>query len=249
MDCKHKLGLSTAPVLPDPSSYRRLIGQLIYLTNTKPDLAYSIHILSQFMSTPTQDHLTAALKVLRYLKGAPAQGILYPSGQSLQLRAYCDVDWASCPITRKSTSGYAVLLRGSLISWKTKKQAVVSRSSAEAEYRAMAHVCCELTCLHRLLIDLQVHIPTPISLYCDNNATMHIAKNPIFHERTKHVELDCHVVRQHCSSGFISPCFVPTLAQPADLLTKSLPVDQLLRLASKLNIVNKLHMLSLRGGC
>ncbi|CAM9002604.1 unnamed protein product [Rhodiola kirilowii] len=247
MDCKHKLGLSTAPELSDPSSYRRLIGQLIYLTNTRPDLAYSIHILSQFMSKPTQDHLTAAHKVLRYLKGAPAQGIFYPSGQSLQMKAYCDVDWASCPVTRKSTSGYAVLLGGSLISWKTKKQAMVSRSSAEAEYRAMAHVCCELTWLHRLLLDLQVHIPTPIPMYCDNIAAMHIAKNPVFHERTKHVELDCHVVRQHCTSGFVSPCFVPTLSQPADLLTKSIPADQLLKLASKLNIVNKLHMLSLRG--
>ncbi|CAM8990642.1 unnamed protein product [Rhodiola kirilowii] len=249
MDCKHKLGLSTAPDLADPGPYRRLVGQLIYLTNTRPDLAYPIHILSQFMCKPTEDHLSAAHRVLRYLKSAPAQGLFYPSGQTLQLKAYCDADWASCPVTRKSVSGYAVLLGESLISWKIKKHATVSRSSAEAEYRAMAHACCELTWLQRLLLDLQVHVPTPVSLYCDNDAAMHIAKNPVFHERTKHVELDCHVVRQHCSSGFISPLFVPTFAQPADLLTKALPAEQLINLSSKLNIVNKLHKLSLRGGC
>ncbi|CAM8998695.1 unnamed protein product [Rhodiola kirilowii] len=97
MDSKHKLGLSTAPELSDPTSYRRLVGQLIYLTNTRPDLAYSVHILSQFMNKPTQDHLTTAHKVLRYLKGAPARGIFYPSNQQLTLEAYCDADWAACP--------------------------------------------------------------------------------------------------------------------------------------------------------
>ncbi|CAM8941115.1 unnamed protein product [Rhodiola kirilowii] len=151
LESKHKLGVSTAPELLDPTSYRRLVGHLIYLTNTRPDLAYSVHILSQFMNKPTQDHLTTAHKVLGYLKGAPALGIFYPSHQQLRLEAYCDADWAACPLTRKSISGYAVLLGGALVFWKTKKQGVVSRSSAEAEYKAMAHVCCELSWLQRLL--------------------------------------------------------------------------------------------------
>ncbi|CAM8979132.1 unnamed protein product [Rhodiola kirilowii] len=248
MDTKHKLSLSTAPALTDPAPYRRLIGQLIYLTNTRPDLTYSVHILSQFMHQPTQDHLNAAHRVLRYLKGAPAQGVFYPSGQPLQLVAFCDADWGACPLTRKSISGYCVLLSGSLISWKSKKQAIVSRSSAEAEYRAMAHAYCEVSWLVRLLADLHVSVPTPVPLFCDNNAAMHIARNQVFHERTKHVELDCHVVRQHVSSGFILPQFVPTLDQPADLLTKALSADQLVHLCGKLNVSTRLHELRLKGG-
>ncbi|CAM8945479.1 unnamed protein product [Rhodiola kirilowii] len=151
MDTKHKLALSTTPVLDDPSSYRRLVGQLIYLTVTRPDLSYSVHILSQFMASPTDDHLQAAHRVLRYLKMAPTQGLFFPSSKDLHLTAFCDSDWGACPITRRSVTGYSILLGSSLISWKTKKQAVVSRSSAEAEYRAMAQTSCELAWLVRLL--------------------------------------------------------------------------------------------------
>ncbi|CAM8892605.1 unnamed protein product [Rhodiola kirilowii] len=205
MDTKHKLVLSTAPALSDPSTYRRLIGQLIYLTVTRPDLSYPVHILSQFMANPREDHLQAAHRVLRYLKLAPSQGLFYPSNQELHLTAFCDADWGACPITRRSVTGYSILLGASLITWKTKKQPVVSRSSAEAEYRAMAQTSCELAWLVRLLRDFHVTIPTPIPLYCHNIAAMHIARNPVFHERTKHVELDCHVVRQYVTSGLLCP--------------------------------------------
>ncbi|CAM8937760.1 unnamed protein product [Rhodiola kirilowii] len=221
MDTKHKLGLSTTPILDDPSPYRRLVGQLIYLTNTRSDIAYYIHILSQFMNQPIIDHLTVAHKVLRYLKLALAQGLFYPSHQPLLLEAHCDADWGACPLNRKSIT--------------------------EVEYTAMAHACCEVAWLVRLLEDLQVHVPTPVLLHCDNNAVMHIAKNLVFHERTKHVELDCHVVQQHLTSGLISPHFVPTVDQPADLLTKALSADRLHHLAGKLNVCNTLHTLSLRG--
>lgn len=112
----------------------------------------------------------------------------------------------------------------------------------------MAHVCCELVWLHRLLEDLQVVIPQPIALYCDNVSAIHIARNPVFHERTKHVELDCHLVRQHFASGFITPRFVPSSDQAADMFTKALGAAQMLRLCSKLNVSNLLHTLSLRGG-
>ncbi|CAM8979609.1 unnamed protein product [Rhodiola kirilowii] len=248
MDTNHKLRLSTAPVLDDTMPYRRLIGQLIYLTNTRPNLAYPVHILSQFMNKPTDDHLKAAHKVLRYLKLAPAQGLFYPSGKDLRLAAFCDADWGACPITRKSRTGYAVTLGDALISWKTKKQATVSRSSAEAEYRSMAHTCCEIAWLVKILADSKVFIQSPVPLHCDNRAAMHIAKNPVFHERTKHVKLDCHVIRQHFSSGLITPQFVSTSEQLADLLTKALSSDRLQYLSAKLNVVNKLHTLRLRGG-
>ncbi|CAM8959475.1 unnamed protein product [Rhodiola kirilowii] len=116
IDTKHKLALSKATHLADPSGYRRLVGQLIYLTVTRPDLAYAVHILSQFMNAPTEDHLQAAHKVLRYLKGSPAQGLFYSAQTSLQVAAYCDPDWGSCPLTRRSITGYGVTLGSCLVS-------------------------------------------------------------------------------------------------------------------------------------
>ncbi|CAM8954568.1 unnamed protein product [Rhodiola kirilowii] len=177
---KHQLSLSTASPLEDPMPYRKLVGKLIYLTITRPDLSHSVHILSQFMSALTEDHLKAAKRLLRYVKQAPAQGLFFSASSALNLTAYCDEDWAACPRTRRSTTGFCTLLGDSLISWKTKKQAIVSRSSAESEYKAMAAVCFEILWLIRLLSEMKAQVPTLISLHCDNQAALHIAKNPVF---------------------------------------------------------------------
>ncbi|CAM8902581.1 unnamed protein product [Rhodiola kirilowii] len=241
MDTKQKLALSTAEKLTDPTEYRRIVGKLVYLHVTRPDIAFPIHVLSQFLANPTTEHLQAATRVLRFLKNAPAQGLFYPTGAPLLLEAFCDADWASCPISRRSTSGFCIKLGPCVISWRTKKQSTVSRSSAESEYRAMAQTCYELVWIVALLRDLHIHVPQPIVLHCDNNATNHIARNPVFHERTKHNELDCHLVRQHFSSDFINPQYIDSLSQPADLFTKALPADALHKFASKLGVSNFLH--------
>lgn len=241
MDTKHRLSLSTAPLVHDVLSYRRIVGKLIYLTITRPDLAYPVHILSQFVTAPTEDHLQAVHHVLRFIKAAPAQGIFFSATSDLKLRAFCDADWASCPLTRRSISGFCITLGNSVISWKAKKQQVVSRSSAESEYRSMATTCCELVWLQRLLQDLSLSISTPIPLACDNKAAIHISHNPVFHERTKHVELDCHLVRNHVLSGFVVPIHISTVDQPADIMTKSLPAEQLMYLCGKLGVSNFLH--------
>ncbi|CAM8928890.1 unnamed protein product [Rhodiola kirilowii] len=241
MEIKHGLSLSSATPLEDPLSYRRLVGRLLYLAVTRPDLAYPVHILSQFMQQPTIDHLNAAHKVLRYIKGAPAQGIFFSGKSTISLSAYCDADWAACPLTRRSLSGYCVLLGSSLISWKTKKQTLVARSSAESEYRAMAAVCAELIWLTGLFQDLGCSVPRPIALYCDNTAALHIARNPVFHERTKHIEIDCHFVRHQISTDFINPAYVASSEQPADLLTKPLSASLRHHLIGKLGISNFLH--------
>lgn len=141
MEQNLKLSNTDGEPLANPSIYRRLIGRLIYLTITRPDITYSVHILSQFMQNPLQPHYLAALRLLRYLKGTPGKGILFPSTGSLHLTGYCDSDWATCPMTRRSTSGYCTMLGSCPISWKTKKQATVARSSCEAEYRSMALLC------------------------------------------------------------------------------------------------------------
>ncbi|XP_022853385.1 uncharacterized protein LOC111374861 [Olea europaea var. sylvestris] len=145
--------------LPDPSVYRRLIGRLLYLTITRPDISYSVQTLSQFMAHPSTIHLAVADKILKYLKRAPGQGIILSSSSSLSLQGYCDSDWASCPDTRRSTTGFCIFLGNSLISWKSKMQSIVSRCSAEAEYRAMSTTCSKFTWLRQLLVDLKVDHP------------------------------------------------------------------------------------------
>ncbi|XP_039163144.1 uncharacterized mitochondrial protein AtMg00810-like [Eucalyptus grandis] len=120
--------------LEDPSIYQRLVGKLIYLTMTRPDISYAVQTLSQFMHSPKQSHMNAALKVVKYLKKCPGLGILLSRRCNMEMTAYCDADYATCPMSRRSISGYCIKLGDSLLSWKTKKQPTVSLSSAEAEY-------------------------------------------------------------------------------------------------------------------
>lgn len=222
MEQNQRLTPSEGELLNDPSPYRRLVGRLLYLTITRLDVAFSVHVLSQFMQQPRKPHLDATHCVLRYLKQTPGQGILFQSHGELQLKGYCDVDWASCPTTRRSVTGFCVFLGGAPISWKSKKQSVVSRSSAKSEYRSMASLTCELVWLKQLLCDLQVLHLQPTLLYYDNQAALHIAANPIFHERTKHIEIDCHTVREKIQSGLIKTTYVPSTQQIADIFIKPL---------------------------
>ncbi|KAI3719915.1 hypothetical protein L6452_20821 [Arctium lappa] len=222
----------------DASQYRRIIGRLLYLQATRPDIAYTVNLLSQFVADPRQPHMTAAVRVLRYLKTTPGQGVLLPRAGGSNLLAYCDSDWLGCPLTRRSRTGYVLLLGGAPISWKTKKQSVVSRSSAEVEYRSMATTVSEVLWVRWLLTELDENIIGPTPLFCDNQVARHIATNPVFHERTKHVEMDCFFVRERVDTKEIVPCSVDTKLQIADLLTKGLGTQQLQFFLGKLGARN-----------
>ncbi|XP_071735501.1 uncharacterized mitochondrial protein AtMg00810-like [Rutidosis leptorrhynchoides] len=228
LDPNAKLQADVGTPMSDPEVYRRLIGQLIYLTVTRPDICYSVQLLSQFIQSPTSVHFQAAKHLLKYLLNAPSQGVLLAKNSSVQLKAYCDSDWASCPMTRRSTTCYCILLGDSPISWKSKKQGVVSRSSAEAEYRAMALTCCEVTWLVSLLKDLGLTDLGPVELHCDNQAALHISANRVFHA--------CYFVRDQIKSGLIKPFYVHIKSQLADVFTKIVTVDQHNKLLGKLGV-------------
>lgn len=203
IELNHKLSVAIGPPA-DVKQYRRLVGRLIYLVNTRPELSYTVHILTQFMQSPLQPHLDAALRAVRYLKGCPGQGVFLRASNDLLITAFCDSDWVACPLTRRSLSAYFVFLGGSPVSWKTKKQQTVSHSSAEAEYRSMAFTLKEIKWLKELLLSFGVPHSALIRLFCDSKSAIHIAANPVFHERTKHIESDCHAVREAVEAKLIA---------------------------------------------
>ncbi|KAG7598819.1 F-box associated interaction domain [Arabidopsis suecica] len=218
----HKLATTTSAAFPDPSRYRRLVGRLIYLAHTRPELSYAIHLLSQFMNAPKTEHWDAVLRVIRYLKGNPGQGIFLRAGGDLKITAWCDSDYATCPDTSRSLTAWFIQLGGSPLSWKTQKQDTVSRSSTEAEYKAMGDTVSEVLWLRELLTTLGVDCSYTIPLYCDNMSAIHLSKNPVNHARTKHIAKEYHFIRDEIVRGVIYPHHVPTKQQLADILTKAL---------------------------
>ncbi|KAK2402246.1 putative mitochondrial protein [Trifolium repens] len=240
-----QLHKASGKLISDPTAYRRLIGRLLYLTHSRPEISYAVSKLSQFLDSPTDEHMLAGLHVLKFLKNNPGQGLFFSSSSSLILKGFSDSDWGACPDTRRSTTGLCFFLGSSLISWKSKKQSVVSRSSSEAEYRALAQAACEGQWLLYLLHDFLIPHESPILIYCDNKSAMHIAANPVFHERTKHIEIDCHVVRDKIQANIIHLLPVTSKDQIADIFTKSLHPGPFHILQTKLGIIDVYS--SLRG--
>nr|GEV04679.1 uncharacterized mitochondrial protein AtMg00810-like [Tanacetum cinerariifolium] len=194
IDAKAKYTPRDDDHLPYPSLYRAIVGSLIYLIVTRPDISYVVHIVSQYFCAPTTVHWVAVLQILRYLRGTQFQILLFPSTSALDLHGYCNSDWASDVVSRKLTTGSCIFLGDSLISWKSKKQDVLFKSSTEAEYRAMAVISSEIVWLRWLLADMGVPIGNSTLLHYDNRRAIQIAHNSVFHERTKHIEIDSTLI-------------------------------------------------------
>ena len=205
----------------DPKLYRKLVGKLIYLTITRPDICFAVNQVSQHMQVPKEHHWRMVERLLLYLNGTSSLGVWMGCNKSTEVVGYCDADWAGDRADRRSTTGYCTFIGGNLVTWKSKKQKVVSCSSAEAEYRAMLKLTNELVWIKGILKHLEIIQSTPMTMHCDNQAAIHIATNSVFHERTKHIEVDCHKVRQMIVLGVILPCYTRSEDQLADVFTKA----------------------------
>jgi hypothetical protein len=187
VDVNPKLS-ADGPPASDPTDFRSLAGALQYLTFTRPDISYAVQQVCLHMHDPREPHLDALKRILRYVRGTLHMGLLVRPSAALEMVVYSDADWAGCPDTRKSTSGYAVFLGDNLVSWSSKRQNTVSRSSAEAEYRAVANAVAEASWLRQLLSELHSPLRKTTLVYCDNISAVYMSSNPVQHQRTKHVD-------------------------------------------------------------
>ncbi|PKU68788.1 putative mitochondrial protein [Dendrobium catenatum] len=222
----------------DPQLFRKIAGSLEYLSIIRPDIAFATNSIYQHMHNPRNCDYQALKRLLRYVKGSIDYGLPLITG-ALNLSSYTDADWAANSTDRKSMSGYCTFLGPNLISWSVKKQTTVAHSSTKAEYRSLAAATSNILWIRRLPTDLDVPTTSPTPIHCDNTSTIALANNPIFHARTKHIEIDYHFISDHIRQGNIWVDHVCTNDQLADILTKALPINRFQLLRSKLTIHSK----------
>jgi hypothetical protein len=224
-----------APV--ETKVYRSMIGSLLYLCASRPDIMLSVCMCARFQANPKECHLTAVKRILRYLVHTPNLGLWYPKGSKFNLLGYSDSDYAGCKVDRKSTSGTCQFLGRSLVSWSSKKQNCVALSTAEAEYVAAGACCAQLLWMKQTLKDFGCQY-SKIPLLCDNESAIKLANNPVSHSRTKHIDIRHHFLRDHELKGDIEIRHVSTEKQLADIFTKPLDESRFCALRSELNILD-----------
>eukprot|EP00253_Pinus_taeda_P020410 PITA_20410 len=208
----------------DPSVYKSIVGSLIYLTATRPDITHAVSLISKFMERPKETHWQATKRILRYVKGTKRYGIFYTVSKCLDLVGYTDSDWARSVDDRKSTSDYVFHIGTGAISWASKKQPIVALSIAEAKYMATTAAACQAVWMRRMLRSLCQEQATATVIFCDNSSAIAISKNSVFHKRTKHIDTKFHYIRELVNNGEIILQHCRTQEQVADILTK--PLDQ-----------------------
>jgi hypothetical protein len=237
MEAKLKLLVDTSSELIDATLYRQIIGSLMYLTNTRPDICFAMNTVSQFLVEPRRVHLVAAKHVMRYLKGTLDYGLSYDGDHNFTLSGYTDSDLARRVADRKNTFGCC--LASAMISWQSRKQSSIAPSTAEAEYIAACSASCEAIWLRKLLIslfDLEMEATT---ILCDNQSCIKMTENPVFHDRSKHIEIHYHFIRDMVQRGALKLQYISTDEQVADVLTKPLFRVKFEHFRDKLGIVRK----------
>jgi hypothetical protein len=228
--------------LVDPTMYRQLIGSLMYLVNSRPDICFAVNTLSQFMVEPRQAQWVAAKHVLRYLQGTVNYGLRYTSNDSVGLHGYTDSDWAGSAVDRKSTSGCCFSLGSAMISWMSRKQTSVALSTAEAEYIAANMASREAVWLRKLLSGLFDQMLDPTVIYCDNQSCLRLSENPVFHDKSKHIEIKYFYIRDLVRDGAVKLQYVSTDEQVADILTKPLSRMKFVYFREKLGVVENVSL-------
>jgi histone deacetylase 1/2 len=233
-----KLSAFEGPTLgvEDATRYRSIVGALQYITLTRPDISFAVNKICQFLHAPTTTHWTAAKRILRYIKHTVKLGLRIEKSSSTLVSGFSDADWAGCVDDRRSTGGFAVFFGTNLVSWSARKQATVSRSSTEAEYKAMANATAEIVWVQSLLQELGIKSPPAAMLWCDNIGATYLSANPVFHARTKHIEIDYHFVRERVAQKLLNVRLIGTGDQVADGFTKPLTASKLEEFKSNLNL-------------
>lgn len=220
----------------DTTLYKQLVGSLMYLTVTRPDLMFVVCLISRFMADPKEEHMTIAKRVLRYLKGTLDFGVFYKRSSNLSVLGYTDSDYARDLDDRKSTSVYVFLLNGAAVCWSSRKQSIVTLSSTEAEYVAATSSACHCVWLKGLLQELNVLAGGCVNIMCDNSSAIKLSRNPIMHRRTKHIDIRYHYLRNLTNDGVIKLVFCGTNDQVADIMTKPIKLDQFEKLRKSLGV-------------
>jgi hypothetical protein len=222
----------------DRGQYQRLVGILLYLAHTRPDIVYAVNMVSRYMHDSRIPHQEVVYQILRYLRSCPGKGVLFSKNGHIRIEVYTYADWAECLDDRKSTSGYCSFVGGNLISWRSKKQNVIAQSTIEAKYRAMTQGVSEELWLRKLLQKLGLLEDKPIMLYCDNKTTINIANNPVQHDKTKYVEIDQYFINDKLDEDIVCMLFIGTKEQIADIFTKGLNITDFFNVIDKMSMIN-----------
>lgn len=232
-----RLSKNEGGVRVDETLFKQVVGSLMYLTVTRPDLMYSVSLISRFMSSPTMSHWLTAKRILRYLKGTTDFGILYKKGESrLSLMAFTDSDYAGDLDDRRSTSGFVFMMGSGAVSWSSKKQTVVALSTTEAEYIAAALCACQCVWLRRVTEKLGIEEKSGTVIMCDNSSTIQLSKNPVFHGKSKHIDVKFHFLRDLVNEGIVELSYCNSQNQIADIMTKPIKLEQYEKLRGMLGV-------------